>query len=140
MVGVAGNVHFLGLDTPVTSQFMRPYTQTGWPIMNIVVRTAYAPATFTAPIKRAIKAFSARAASFPNVETMARCCAGLDRLRRVPMLLLFGIFASGSATGRRGNRGCSELFGDTADTRDRPFGWRWARALTMCSAWCYAAA
>ena len=40
VVGVAGDVHYQGLDTKVSSQFMRPYTQAGWPIMNIVVRTS----------------------------------------------------------------------------------------------------
>jgi putative ABC transport system permease protein len=87
VVGVAGNVHYLGLDTPVTSQFMRPYTQAGWPIMNIVVRTAYAPATFTAPIKRAMKTFLPdRPVS--EVETMADIIRDSTGSRRVPMLLL----------------------------------------------------
>jgi putative ABC transport system permease protein len=87
VVGVAGNVHFLGLDTPATSQFMRPYTQAGWPIMNIVVRTAYAPATFTAPIKRAIKAFLPER-PVSDVETMADVVRDSTGSRRVPMLLL----------------------------------------------------
>ena len=87
VVGVAGNVHFQGLDTKVASQFMRPYTQAGWPIMNIVVRTAYAPATFAVPIKRAIKAFLPdRPVS--EVATMADIVRDSTGSRRVPMLLL----------------------------------------------------
>jgi putative ABC transport system permease protein len=87
VVGVAGNVHYLGLDTKVTSQFMRPYTQAGWPIMNIVVRTAYAPAAFTVPIKRAMRAFLPdRPVS--GVETMADIVRDSTGSRRVPMLLL----------------------------------------------------
>jgi putative ABC transport system permease protein len=87
IVGVVGDVHYLGLDTPVRSQFMRPYTQGGWPIMNVVVRTRYAPATFTAPIKKAIKAFLPdRPVS--EVETMAEIVRNSTGSRRVPMLLL----------------------------------------------------
>ena len=44
VVGVVGDVHYLGLDAPVRRQFFRPYTQAGWPVMTIVVRTAGAPA------------------------------------------------------------------------------------------------
>src|SRR5581483_3965106 len=87
IVGVAGDVHYQGLDTPVTPQFMRPYTQAGWPIMNTVVRTNYAPATFTAPIKKAIKAFLPdRPVS--GVETMADIVRDSTSSRRIPTLLL----------------------------------------------------
>ena len=87
VAGVVGNVHFQGLDQPVAPQFMRPYMQAGWPIMNIVVRTAYAPATFTAPIKKAIHDFLPdRAVS--GVETMETVVRNSTGSRRVPMLLL----------------------------------------------------
>jgi predicted permease len=87
IVGVVGDVHYQGLDTPVTGQFMRPYTQAGWPIMNIVVRTAYAPASFTEPIKTAIKTFLPdRPVS--GVETMADVVRNSTGSRRIPMLLL----------------------------------------------------
>jgi putative ABC transport system permease protein len=55
--------------------------------MNIVVRTAYAPATFTAPIKRAIKAFLPER-PVSDVETMADVVRDSTGSRRVPMLLL----------------------------------------------------
>ena len=87
IVGVVGDVHYQALDTPVTAQFMRPYTQAGWPIMNIVVRTAYAPTNFTEPIKQAIKAFLPdRPVS--GVETMADVVRNSTGSRRIPMLLL----------------------------------------------------
>ena len=87
VVGVAGDVHHLGLDTPVRNQFFRPYTQAGWPVMNIVVRTVHAPATFTRSIKKAL------AAVLPdqpvsNVETMQRIVHDSTGSRRFPMLLL----------------------------------------------------
>lgn len=87
IVGVVGDVHYQGLDTKVASQFMRPYTQAGWPFMNIVVRTSYAPATFTEPIKKAIRAFLPdRPVS--EVETMADIVRNSTGSRRIPMLLL----------------------------------------------------
>jgi putative ABC transport system permease protein len=87
IVGIAGDVHYQGLDAPVTSQFMRPYTQAGWPIMNIVVRARYAPAAFTSPIKKAMKTFLPdRPVS--NIETMANIVRNSTGSRQVPMLLL----------------------------------------------------
>jgi predicted permease len=87
IVGVVGDVHYQGLDTPVTAQFMRPYTQAGWPIMNIVVRTAYAPTSFTETIKKAIKTFLPdRPVS--RIETMADVVRNSTGSRRIPMLLL----------------------------------------------------
>ncbi len=87
IVGVVGDVHYQGLDTPVNSQFMRPYTQAGWPIMNIVVRTTYAPAAFIAPVKQAIKAFLPdRPVS--DAEMMTDIVRNSTGSRRVPMLLL----------------------------------------------------
>jgi hypothetical protein len=68
VVGVVEDVHHLGLDVPARGQFFRPYMQAGWPVMSIVVRTINAPATFAAPIKKAL------ASVFPdrqsNIETM----------------------------------------------------------------------
>lgn len=87
IVGVVGDVHYQGLDTPVTGQLMRPYTQGGWPIMNIVVRTQYAPITFTAPIKKAIKAFLPdRPVS--GIETMTDIVRNSTGSRRIFSLLL----------------------------------------------------
>jgi predicted permease len=87
IVGVVGNVHYQGLDTPVTPQFMRPYMQAGWPIMNIVVRTSYAPAAFTVPIKKAIKAFLPER-PVSDVDTMTGIVRNSTGSRRIPMLLL----------------------------------------------------
>ncbi len=87
VVGVAGDVHFRGLDAPMRRQFMRPYTQAGWPIMNIVVRTRYAPPMFAVPVKRVIKAFLPdRPVS--EAETMADIVKNSTGSRRIPMLLL----------------------------------------------------
>jgi len=87
VVGVAANVHFQGLDTPVRSQFMRPYMQAGWPVMNIVVRTVNTPLAFTVPVKKAMREF------LPNrpvsgIDTMENIVRNSMGSRRVPMLLL----------------------------------------------------
>jgi len=38
---------------PARRQFFRPYTQAGWPVMNIVVRAINTrPALFAAPVKK----------------------------------------------------------------------------------------
>ena len=87
VVGVAGDVRHRGLDEPVPRQFFRPYPQAGWPVMSIVVRSINAPATFAAPVKRALADF------LPDrpvsaVETMENILRDSTGSRRFPMLLL----------------------------------------------------
>jgi len=87
IVGVVGDVHYLGLDAPVRRQFFRPYTQAGWPVMTTVVRTASAPAMFAAPVKKAL------ASVLPDqpvsgVQTMEDVVQDSTGSRRFPMLLL----------------------------------------------------
>ena len=87
VVGVYGDVRHQGLDVPVPGQFMRPYTQAGWPVMSVVVRTHSAPASFTAPVKRAIADFLPdRPVS--GFETMEQVVHDSTGSRRFPMLLL----------------------------------------------------
>lgn len=87
VVGVAGDVHYQGLDTSVRRQFFRPYTQAGWPVMAIVARSASAPATYTRPIQQALaNILPDRPAS--GIETMEEVVRGSTGSRRFPMLLL----------------------------------------------------
>ncbi len=87
VVGVVGDVHQSGLDVPVRPQFLRPYTQAGWPVMSIVVRTINAPAAFTGSIKKALAdVLPDRPVS--DVETMESIVRGSTGSRRLPMLLL----------------------------------------------------
>jgi len=89
VVGVFGDVHHTGLDSPIQRQFMRPYMQAGWPVMSVVVRTANAPGTFAAPIKKAIAEFLPdRPVS--DVEAMEDVVRNSTGSRRFPMLLLSG--------------------------------------------------
>jgi putative ABC transport system permease protein len=87
IVGVVGDVHFQGLDSPARRQFLRPYTQAGWPVMTVVVRSIAAPATYTTAIKKAI------ASVLPDlpvsgVESMEEVVHNSTGSRRFPMLLL----------------------------------------------------
>ena len=87
VVGVVGDVHFLGLDQPARHQFFRPYTQAGWPEMSIVVRTTSAPSTYKPLVKKAIAEFLPdRPVS--GVQTMEEVVHDSTGSRRFPMLLL----------------------------------------------------
>ncbi len=87
VVGVAGDVHNTGLADPVRPQFMRPYRQAGWPIMNLVVRTTGAPASYTAAIKNALAdVFPDRPVA--NVELMQNVVYDSTGSTRFPMMLL----------------------------------------------------
>ena len=87
IVGVAEDVRFQGLDQAAPPQFMRPYTQAGWPLMSIVVRTRPAPEALAAPIKKAIRDFmpDRPVSGTGTMEETVRESVGS---RRVPMLLL----------------------------------------------------
>ena len=87
VVGMVGDVHFQGLDAPARRQFFRPYTQAGWPVMTVVVRSIATPAAYVTPIKKAL------ASVLPDlpvsgVETMEEVVHNSTGSRRFPMLLL----------------------------------------------------
>jgi putative ABC transport system permease protein len=89
VVGVVGDVHHLGLDVPMRPQFFRPYTQAGWPVMSIVVRTTSTPSAFIAPVKKGL-AEVLPDCPVSNVETMERIVRDSTGSRRFPMLVLAG--------------------------------------------------
>jgi len=87
IVGVAKNVRKYGLDQDFNPEFFRPYTQAGWPTMTLIARTAYAPGSFEAPVKEALKAIDPdRTASDP--ETLESIVHDSVNSRRLPMILL----------------------------------------------------
>jgi predicted permease len=87
VVGVVGEVHHQGLDVPARKQFFRPYTQAGWPVISVVVRTINTPATFAAPVKKALaEVLPDRPVS--GLETMEEIVHNSTGSRRFPMLLL----------------------------------------------------
>ncbi len=87
VVGVVENVHHVGLDAPMERQFFRPYTQAGWPVMNIVLRTIGTPASYTVPVKKAL-ADVLPDQPVSGVQTMEEVVRNSTSSRRFPMLLL----------------------------------------------------
>jgi predicted permease len=87
VVGVARDVKQGGLDRQPRPEFFRPYNQAAWPIMTVVVRTAYEPRAFITPVKQALAKFEPdRAAS--GIRTMEEAIHDSLGSRRFPMLLL----------------------------------------------------
>ena len=87
VVGVVGDVHFLGLDAPLRRQFFRPYPQAGWPVMKIVVRTISTPASYTVPVRKMLASFLPDS-PVSGIETMEEVVHNSTGSRRLPMLLL----------------------------------------------------
>ena len=55
VVGVVGDVHHFGLDTPAEAQVYVPFTRNVWGHMNLVVRTAVPPGGFLQTLSRAVR-------------------------------------------------------------------------------------
>ena len=91
IIGVAGDVRHLGLQTPPAPYFWAPYGQAAWPTMTVMVRTAAAPLALTGPVREAIK----RAAPGEPLRDPDTMESVLDRSLghlRFPMVL-FSVFA-----------------------------------------------
>lgn len=87
VVGVIPDVKQYGLDQQTRPEFFRPYNQAAWPVMTVVVRTAYNPVTFINPIKQALSKFEPdRAPS--GMRTMDEIIYDSVGSRRFPMMLL----------------------------------------------------
>jgi putative ABC transport system permease protein len=87
IVGVVGDVHFLGLASPSRRQFFRPYPQAGWPVMSIVARSVSTPENYTAAIKKALAAVLPDS-PVSGVQTMEEVVHDSTSSYRFPMLLL----------------------------------------------------
>jgi putative ABC transport system permease protein len=87
IVGVVRDVHFQGLEAKPRRQFFRPYTQAGWPVMTVVVRTINAPAAYGTSVKKAI-ADALPDQPVTGIETMENITSDSTSSRRFPMLLL----------------------------------------------------
>jgi putative ABC transport system permease protein len=68
-------------------QFFRPYPQAGWPVMQVVVRSASMPGAYVVPVKAALASVLPDwpASGFETMEAIVRNSTGS---RRFPMLLL----------------------------------------------------
>jgi ABC-type antimicrobial peptide transport system permease subunit len=91
IVGVVRDGHFWSLDYQIVPQMFRPYTQSAWPIMTVVARTAGDPVAFTKAIRKAAGDID-REQPVSNIATMEQVIHDSLGFRRFPMLLL-GTFA-----------------------------------------------
>jgi putative ABC transport system permease protein len=94
IVGVVANVRHFGLDSKPTREIFRPYSQTAWPVMTVVAKTASDPAGFAAAVRSALQGLDPDlpVARISTMEAIERNSTGS---RRFPMLLLaaFGAVA-----------------------------------------------
>jgi putative ABC transport system permease protein len=89
VVGVFRDVRQWGLDSELSSSFLRPYTQAAWPSMSIVTRTASAPGAFVKPVKRALSLVEPNQ-PVARVRTMEEVVGASVSSRQFVMLLLSG--------------------------------------------------
>ena len=92
VVGIVADFRHDGLDAKPRPYFYRPFTQAGWPVMAVVIRTASAPASYE---KSARVALAQMSGNYPasNVLTMEQIVSDSLGSRRFPTMLL-GAFAS----------------------------------------------
>lgn len=94
VVGVVADVRHYGLERRIRPQFYRPYSQAGWPVMTLVVRTASVPGAFVRPMKKALTEIDPELAA-SNFASMDEVVRGSLGPRRLPVFLLaaFGLLA-----------------------------------------------
>ena len=92
VVGIVADFRHDGLDAKPRPYFYRPFTQAGWPVMTVVMRTATAPGSFEQPTRHALAQMSG---NYPasGVLTMEQIVSNSLGSRRFPMMLL-SAFAS----------------------------------------------
>lgn len=92
IVGVAGDVRNVGLDTSPRLATYEPHAQRPWRTMNLLVRTAVEPSTMINTVRRQLRVM-APGVIIDRARTMEQHVAASVVPRRQSMLLL-GIFAS----------------------------------------------
>jgi putative ABC transport system permease protein len=92
VVGIVADFRHDGLDANPRPYFYRPFTQAGWPVMTVVMRTRSAPASFEHAARTALAQMSG---DYPasGVLTMEQIVSDSLGSRRFPMVLL-SAFAS----------------------------------------------
>ena len=94
VVGVIHDIRHSGLDRDASPHFYRPYTQAGWPVMSVVVKTTSQPQGFLPAIKQALLAIDPDQAA-SGVRTMEEVVDRSMGSRRLPAILLisFGVLS-----------------------------------------------
>jgi putative ABC transport system permease protein len=94
IVGVVGDVRHFGLDDQPRSEMFRPYSQSAWPAMTIVARTAGHPQALAASVRQAATGID-RELPISRVQTMQEWVEATTGPRRFPMQLLSAFGAVG---------------------------------------------
>lgn len=89
VVGVFGDIRRQGLDDEDASWMLRPYSQAGWPSFSIVTRTASAPRSFEAAVKKALAAVEPNQ-PVAGARTMEEVASGSVSSRWFVTMLLSG--------------------------------------------------
>ncbi len=87
IVGVARGFRHYSLDSDLAPWFWRPYHQSGWPVLSVVVKTASAPQGFERAVREAI-AIVEPERPVAAVRTMEEVIGGSVSSRRFPMVVL----------------------------------------------------
>jgi putative ABC transport system permease protein len=91
IVGVAGDAHQFGLDTPAEPEFYIPHAQDPWPWLSVVVRTTVEPHALVPELERTVWSLD-RDLPVTAISTMDELRESSLAPRRLNMVLL-GIFA-----------------------------------------------
>jgi putative ABC transport system permease protein len=87
VVGVAGDVRHFGLDSEAQREFYVPYSQSAWPVMTLVAKTAGDPALWQSAVTGIVKRVDP-ALPVARVQPMDRVILASVDWRQTPMKLL----------------------------------------------------
>ena len=91
IVGIVRDFRQWGLSEDIEPYFFRPYTQAAWPYMHVVARTASAPMSYAAAVKKAVELNPEEPVA--KFRTMDEILSESLGPRRFPAFLLVGFSA-----------------------------------------------